>query len=249
MEITQMNVTGLEAALRGMRNPLESWDKSDSLFCKCMGYNFNDICNKIDSVLKTYPLEQKPAAGKSFDIKREQCGETDIYYMNLIGYNDMQLVRKLIKAGESHRKFLRMIHCSFDMTSPVYFLNELDTYKIATVRNSTSLQHMGAKRHFLLSDFEIDDKIDKDLKEPLQNIITEINKLRHKYNETQDYNYFVQMRKLMPMSYNYKITYDCNYETLYNIYNQRKNHRLKEWRDFCDYIYDNAPYFKEFMEG
>lgn len=248
MEITQIKVTGLEAALRGMRNPLESWDKSDSLFCNVTGCSFDVFDEKFNSVLETYPYEQRVKAAKNFYITKELCGVVSIYIMNLIGYNDMQLARKLIKAGESHRKFLRMIHCSFDITAPVYFLNELDTYKIATVRNSTSLQHMGAKRHFMLSDFEIDDTVDKDIKEPLQNIITEINKLRHKYNETQDYNYFVQMRKLMPMSYNYKITYDCNYETLYNIYNQRKNHRLKEWRYFCDYIYNNMPYFKEFTE-
>lgn len=198
MKIYNTNVSGFAPAIRGMRNPHESWDKSDSYY-----------------------------KDNSF----------------FVGKNDIALMRRLCKAGSDHRKFMRMIEVWTDVEAPNYITNELDTYKVATVRNSCSLQHKGASRDFTLDDFSIDDNGCAP-KQLWLAIIAQINYLRCKYIETGDYDYFRAMRQLMPQSYNYRFTWHTNYEVLYNIYQSRRHHKLKEWHELCDWI-EHLPLFKE----
>ena len=154
-------------------------------------------------------------------------------------------MRRLCKAGSDHRKFMRMIEVWTDVEAPNYITNELDTYKVATVRNSCSLQHKGASRDFLLEDFTIDDILDHhedDIAfnawylEKYENVLKVMNHLRELYNNTKDYTYFRLLRQIMPMGYNYKATWSGNYEILLNIYEWRSNHKLKEWHELCDVI-------------
>lgn len=198
LRIFNTSVAGFAPALRGMRNPHESWEKSDSTV--------------KDGVF-------------------------------ILGKNDAVLAKKLVRAGGDHRKFLRMITVWTDMEMPNYITNELDTYKVGTVRNSCSLQHKGASRDFTLNNFTIDDgKVNtSDL---LQKQIDILNYLRARYVSDGDYEYFRIMRQLMPSSFNYRFTWQCNYEVLYKIYHTRKNHKLKEWRYICAWI-ERLPYFKE----
>lgn len=198
MRIFNTNIAGFAPAIRGMRNPHESWDKSDSTV---------------------------------------QNGHF------ILGENDAALAKKLIQAGGDHRKFLRMITVWTDMEMPNYITNELDTYKVGTVRNSCSLQHKGASRDFTVDDFTFDNS-GCVMSDVLEDIIKYLNYLRAKYISSGDYSYFRAMRQMMPSSYNYRFTWQCNYEVLYKIYHSRKNHKLKEWRYICAWI-ERLPYFKE----
>lgn len=208
LKFTNTEVTGFAAALRGMRNPLNSWNKSDS---------FTD--------------------GNLF----------------ILGKNDLTLCKKLIKGGPEHRKFLRMINVSVDISNaPLYWLQEFDTYKIATTRNSCSLQHKGASRDFVLDDFTIDQPNSLPITDTAKvniltnHIIDTLNDLRATYLNTKDYSVFRLMRQLMPCGINYKFTWACNYEVLYNIIQQRSHHRLREWHDFVDWI-KTLPYAQELL--
>lgn len=162
----------------------------------------------------------------------------------VIGENDLLLARRLIKAGTDHRKFLRMLPIMVDITAPVYWIAELDTYKISTVRNSCSFMHKGLAKEFELSDF--DTKTD-DCKETFEEIVAVLNILRDKYLKTKDDKIFQQIRCLLPSGYLQKFTWSANYEVLMNIYHARKNHRLEEWRTFCEWI-EELPLMKEFLE-
>lgn len=256
MEFKNTKVDGFEAAFRGARNPLNSWARSDSVF----GLTSVDwLQNKIEQVAKTYsgspnsgfdPFEYLEYNG----ILREDP-ETDTYDIALIGNNDLSLAQRLLKAGTSDAKFMRQINVSVDITAPVYWLAELDTYKIATTRNSTSLQHKGMSRDYTLNDFSIDNiKLvplesgkETSSNDDLQIIIDLVNKYRQLYKQTKDYRYFRVMRQLMPMGYNYTITWTSNYAGLRNMYFQRKNHQLTEWRkDFCEWV-ESLPYGKDLI--
>ena len=200
MEFLNTQVFNLQGAFRGMRQPLQSFDKSDS-------------CNFFNSFI--------------------------------IGEKDMELAQNLLSSGSSSDdKFMRQIFVTVDIVAPSYFLSELDTYKVATTRNSSSLQHKGMSRDYTLDDFTFDEKDNFDLNQ----IIDIINKYRRLYKETNDYKYFRMMRQLMPMGYEYNITWAANYEVLRNIYFQRKNHRLKEWsEDFMGWI-DDLPYCEQLIK-
>ncbi len=200
MEFLNTQVFNLQGAFRGMRQPLQSFDKSDS-------------CNFFNSFI--------------------------------IGEKDMELAQNLLSSGSSSDdKFMRQIFVTVDIVAPSYFLSELDTYKVATTRNSSSLQHKGMSRDYTLDDFTFDEKDNFDLNQ----IIDIINKYRRLYKETNDYKYFRMMRQLMPMGYEYNIAWTANYEVLRNIYFQRKNHRLKEWsEDFMRWI-DDLPYNEQLIK-
>lgn len=195
-------------AIRGARNAMNSWSKSDSKIIAPRG---------IPNIL---PVQF------------------------VIGENDLLLARRLIKAGTDHRKFLRMLPIMVDITAPVYWITELDTYKISTVRNSCSFMHKGLAKEFELSDF--DTKTD-DCKETFEEIVAVLNILREKYLENKDDKIFQQIRCLLPSGYLQKFTWSANYEVLMNIYHARKNHRLEEWRTFCEWI-EELPLMKEFLE-
>ena len=226
IEITNYKTYGWEEAIRGMRNPMNSWDKSDSLFGRRLAipYAQNNPITMIDkNGIETY-----------------------------IGDNDLDLMKRLSKAGTDHRKFMRMIIVYCDVTAPLYWWKEFDTYKVGTVANSCSTMHKIQDKEAMLYDFSYEHLIDnEDLAAygtewitPLDTLmitISSINGAREKYLETKDKKYWWQMIQLLPSSYNQKRTVMMNYEVLANIYKSRKNHKLDEWHDFCDWI-KTLPY-------
>lgn len=156
-----------------------------------------------------------------------------------IGPNDLKLMKKLIKAGSEHRKFLRQIMCWFDIKAALYFYSEFDTYKIGTARNSCSTMHTLTKNKLTKSDF-IGKIIDIDLEY--------LNSLMTCYKEKKDIEYFYELKSMLPSGYLQKSTICCNYEVLMNMYHQRKNHRLKEWKEFCSWA-ETLPYMSDFLDS
>ena len=162
----------------------------------------------------------------------------------------MALCKKLIKGGPEHRKFLRMIHVQFDIKMPRYFATELDTYKVGTIKNSSSTIHLITKRDLTLDDFE---PVNAGVREILlDSILPAINTWIHAYNDTSDNEHkndiLRSIKQLLPESFIQMATYDMSYETLLSIYHQRKNHRLAEWHTFCNWI-KSLPYMEEFLEA
>lgn len=223
-------VVGWKAAIRGMRNPMNSWEKSDS------GIGCNDkLC-------------------KACGFDPNWCGNTP---KNIIGPNDYDLMMKLAKAGTDHRKFLRMIVVYVDITVPLYWWKEFDTYKVGTVANSCSTMHKIHEEEFTLEDFSCEHlmewsdfeeeakKLEPDricnFKFYMMDTINALNNARDFYLKTKDKRYWWQMIQLLPSSYNQKRTVMLNYEVLANIYKSRKNHKLDEWREFCKWI-EELPY-------
>ena len=174
--------------------------------------------------------------------KSDSFYDEDGFY--IIGDADMKLAQNLIKGGAEHAKYLRTIYVNTVITCPQYFAAELDTYKIGTVRNSSSLMHKGASRDFTVEDFTFDgDSLE------LQPIIDQVNYYRRLYVDTKDYKYFRMMRQILPMGYNYTFSFSTNYAQLRNMYMQRvKNpHRLKEWtEDFANWL-KTLPYVEELI--
>lgn len=221
IQIKNVDVYGWEHAIRGMRNPKNSWDKSDSSFCSVDSVG---IClNPIESLLC------------------EDCSVRDF----TVGPNDYALMKKLSKAGTDHRKYMRMIVMYLDITAPLYWWKEFDTYKVGTVVNSCSTMHKIADKEFTLDDFSHENLIPVDENHvkgegialtTLQIIIVVLNIYRKLYLETKDKKYWWQMIQLLPSSYNQKRTVMLNYEVLANIYKSRKNHKLDEWVSFCNWI-------------
>lgn len=201
MNITNTEVFNFEGAFRGMRNPLNSWEKSDSW-----------------------------SHGNDY----------------IIGENDMNLAKRLINGGPEHRKFLRQIFVSADITAPLYIWKELDTYKVGTTANSTSTMHKLASTPITLDCFEIDD-LDDCSKEIWNTLIPQLEALRVKYNETKDKKYWKELVRLLPEGWLQTRTWTANYEILYNIYKQRKGHKLTEWKYIFNWI-TTVPYFKEFFD-
>lgn len=208
IKIENIEVYGFKAAIRGMRNPMNSWEKSDS---NCTTIIKND--------------------GK--------------YIADFIGENDLKLMQNLCKAGSDHRKFMRMINVTMDITAPLYWWKEFDTYKVGTVANSCSTMHKIHDREFTVDDFSYERcKKERFVERAIEGTLNALNYLREKYLETKDKSYWETMIQLLPSSYNQRRTVQVNYETLLNIYNARKNHKLKEWLELCSEI-EKLPYFKE----
>ena len=224
-------VMNFEGAIRGMRNPLNSWDKSDSYY-GCDEVRCED-CEYLTRCAKEYHAR---------------------YYH--IGENDLALAQRLIKAGSDHRKFMRQIFVSVDITAPLYWWKEFDTYKVGTVANSCSTMHKIHSKPIELSDFSIDDMtIEFDTgDEPLafrcfySRVIEDCETLRRRYVETNDKKYWRALIQLLPESYNQKRTVTLNYENLRNIYGSRRNHKLDEWSvGFMEWI-DTLPYAEELIK-
>ena len=222
IKLEKTYVDGWEATIRGMRNPMNSWDKSDSGF-GC-GNDKEYFCENCSS---------------SF-----HCTSRTTTYN--IGPNDLKLMRTLCKAGSDHRKFMRMINVSVDIMAPLYWWKEFDTYKVGTVANSCSTMHKIHAKEFTLDDFSHEHLSDDSIK-LLKDIVFVLNFHREKYLETKDKKYWWQMIQLLPSSYNQKRTVQFNYEVLYNIYNARCTHKLDEWKDFCNWI-EELPYFNEITQ-
>lgn len=212
LKIENFEVFGWEHAIRGMRNPKNSWDKSDS--------SFEDVF-------------EDPENFHTYYMKSEE-----------IGPKDLDLMTRLRDAGTDHRKFMRMIVVYVDITAPLYWWKEFDTYKIGTVANSCSTMHKIHAKRFEREDFSIEHLENCDEHHwvvCMDNVISALNVSREKYIETKDKKYWWQMIQLLPSSYNQKRTVMLNYEVLANIYKSRRNHKLDEWHTFCDWI-EMLPY-------
>lgn len=202
IKIENAEVFGWEAAIRGMRNPMNSWDKSDS------------ICNAgylQDGII---------------------CGE-----------NDLKLMKSLSKAGSDHGKFLRMINVTCDITAPLYWYKEFDTYKVGTVANSCSTMHKIHAKEFTMDDFSCEW-----CPGFTNGVVETLEAWRKAYLETKDKKYWYAMIQLLPSSYNQRRTVQMNYQVLKNMYHARKNHKLDEWHEFCRWA-EGLPYFKEICIG
>lgn len=220
----------MEFIIEGMRNPMNSWEKSDSKVCNYIYKGYCDACEKQYNCA-TY---------------RE---ETDFY----LGGMDEELMQRLSNAGTDHRKFMRMMPVYVRITAPLYWWKEFDTYKVGTVANSCSTMHKIQEKEFTLEDFSCE-HLDRfvedtggdiapvwDFKKPMEYSIEMLNKARTKFLETKDKKYWWQMIQLLPSSYNQTRNVMMNYEVLANIYESRKDHKLDEWRKFCKWI-EELPY-------
>ena len=240
IKIENAETMGWEHAIRGMRNPMNSWEKSDS------GYCADFQCGRFldeDDERPMCPINDP-----------ETCGLISDY---MIGLDDLNLMKRLRNAGTDHRKFMRMITVYVDITAPLYWWKEFDTYKVGTVANSCSTMHKIHAKEFTLEDFSTEHFITANNDDPMDayfvgntrwgsddvmNITLKVlNGYRNRYLKTKDKKYWWQMIQLLPSSYNQKRTVMMNYEVLANIYRSRINHKLDEWRDFCEWI-KTLPY-------
>ena len=211
IRIEDVEVMGIRKAIKGMRNALNSWDKSDS------GYMVDE---KLDGVQFSY-----------FKI----------------GEKDMKLCKNLIKAGSPDRKFMRMIHVQADVTAPLYLWKEFSTYKVGTTTNSCSTMHTIHKKKFSIDDFSNEHLMTGGI-ECLEHLCKDLNLCRNYFLETKDKAYWWQMIQLLPSSFNQMRTIDLDYETLFNIYFQRRHHKLDEWVEFCKWVI-TLPYMEEFINA
>ena len=214
IEVNCVETWGFEHAVRGMRNPLNSWDKSDSLFD---GKNIN---------------------GEQVIVKGTM--------LSGLGKNDVDLMRRLYKGGTEHRKYLRQIFVSMDITAPLYWWKEFDTYKVGTVSNSCSTMHTIHKKEFSREDFSCE-HLDEGSMYALDTTILTLNANREKFLETKDKSYWWNMIQLLPTSYNQKRTITMNYENVVTIIRQRMGHKLDEWNNFIAEL-KRLPYVNDIME-
>lgn len=229
MEFKNTEVFNFEGAIRGMRNPLNSWAKSDS-------YN-------------------------NYTVEYKEDGEEIHHSYYRIGAGDLDLAQRLIKSGPEHAKFLRQIFITVDITAPLYWYKEADTYKVGTTANSTSTMHKLMAKPFERSDFEFDEgkyltisknpiahggEYEVTYEEYINDILYMCNKLRDDFLETNDKDYWRALVQILPNAYLQTRTWTANYAILRNIYFQRKNHKLKEWHQFCDWI-KSLPYSTELI--
>lgn len=206
IKIENTEVMGWEPALRGMRNPMNSWKNSDSYW--------------------THIENPETLNTAKFEF--------------FIGENDLRLAKKLAKAGAEHRKYMRMINVYCDITAPLYWWKEFDTYKIGTVANSCSTMHKIHEKAFCESMFSTE-HLDELGIFTLKRVLFNLNQARHKYKTSNSKDDWWEMIQLLPTSYNQRRTVMVNYETLSNIHKQRRNHKLDEWHTFCDWI-ESLPY-------
>lgn len=199
--IERTSVMNFENAIRGARNPMNSWNRMDSFY--------------------------------------DEQGNF------IMGPNDLNLAQRLARAGSDHRKFIRQIFVSVDFTAPLYWWKEYDTYKVATVANSTSTMHKIASKPFTLDDFS-HERMNTQAQEALTHTVSVLEDLRKDYLETKDKETWYSMIQLLPSSYHQMRTCTLNYETLMNIYYARRNHKLDEWHTVCDWI-ASLPYAKELI--
>ena len=201
IKIEKVEVMNLENAIRGARNPLNSWHLADSYY-----------------------------------------DENNNFFL---GQKDLDLALRLVRAGSDHRKFIRQIFVSLDITAPLYWWKEYDTYKVGTVANSTSTMHKISAKEFELTDFSYEEMNEETLDE-FKKIIIHLEKLRVSYNENKNKETWYSIIQILPSSYNQKRTCTLNYENLLSMYFSRKSHKLKEWRIFCEWI-KTLPYMEEFI--
>jgi hypothetical protein len=228
IKIEKTDVFGWDAAIRGMRNPMNSWDKSDS--------KYNGV-----------------------KLHRLDNGDEIVMTAN-VGDNDLDLMKRLVKAGDDHGKFLRMINVTMDITAPLYWWKEFDTYKVGTVANSCSTMHKIHAKEFTVDDFSLEHLTNGSLNAVALPTISVLNNIRDVYLRYDELNeqdpegweegitckkdLWWQMIQMLPSSYNQKRTVQLNYSVLKSIYFARRNHKLDEWHTLCDWM-ETLPYFKE----
>ena len=203
LKVERISVMNFENAIRGARNPMNSWDRMDSYY----------------------------ADDGSF----------------ILGENDLSLAQRLAKAGSDHRKFLRQIFVSLDITAPLYWWKEFDTYKVGTVANSCSTMHKIQAKEFVLEDFSCD-RMSGAALPVMESVVACLEEQRKLFLETKDVAYWHNMIQLLPSSYNQKRTVQLNYQVLKAMYHARKAHKLDEWKSFCSWI-ETLPYAKELIVG
>lgn len=221
IKIENVEIVGFEAAIRGMRNPMNSWEKSDSGWTRVSHEEAVDIYND-----------------DSIEIIDECDRDEDGVSFYIIGKNDRDLMMQLRNAGTDHRKFMRMITVYVDITAPLYWWKEFDTYKVGTVANSCSTMHKIAAKRFERDDFSHEHLMDGG-NYILNSTIDMLNEYRAQYLDSKDKKYWWQIIQLLPSSYNQKRTVMLNYEVLANIYKSRQNHRLDEWCEHEEMVYKN----------
>ena len=227
IKVENISVCGFEAAIRGMRNPMNSWDKSDSHRCEGQLSEKCNDCGKLD------------ADGVCESDREFYC----------IGKNDMELMQRLFKAGTEHRKYLRMIHVTMDSTAPLYWWKEFDTYEVGTVTNSCSTMHTIMNRPFETSDFSFE-HIPEEAQNEILDVLNDIRSTYGAFDQLKAEGALLKgytkkdiwycLIQLLPTSYNQHRTVDINYETVFTIIQQRSYHKLDEWRTFVE-ILKNLP--------
>lgn len=215
IKVENIDTWGFEHAIRGMRNPLNSWARSDS------------------------------HAGEPDCF--ENCGNCTLGEF-FVGENDLKLMRQLYAGGQPHRKYLRQIFAVMDITAPLYWWKEFDTYKVGTTANSCSTMHKIAAKEFTLSDFSIEHLSEDVIDKPFNDIINCLNFFRELYNQNKDKSDWWQMIQLLPSSYNQRRTVSMTYENVMNMLDYREGHKLDEWREFCK-ILKQLPYVEEIRDG
>lgn len=223
IKIENIDVYGFKSAIRGMRNPLNSWDKSDTvieIYC--------ETCNQGDNC-------------RNAKVTGEGCVA--------IGENDLDLMQRLFKGGTEHRKFMRMINVTMDITAHHTWWSEFDTYKVGTVRNSCSKMHKIHVKEFVKDDFSTEgiDECGGRTVEVFEIVKDELERLRKLFNKTKEKKYWRAIIELLPMGYNIRATVQMNYEVAYNIIKQRKGHKLDEWHELVKVLL-NLPYMMEIIK-
>ena len=273
MKFEATRVYNFEGSFHGMRNPMNSWDKSDSYFGLVSVYNDDCLTDVADAWIKAETFIKDETSPKYYDSLNyyenwltsqgilDECGIDDIYTVAFIGPKDMSLAQKLVFAGNEHAKFMRQIFVSVDITAPLYWWKEFDTYKVGTVANSTSTMHKLSSIPITKEMFEFDENSD-DLvvsqgksvsgeweyvfSDYIDDIVDMCENLRLKFLETGDAAYWRALIQILPNAYVQTRTVTMSYANLRNIYFQRKNHKLKEWHEFCDWI-KTLPYSGELI--
>ena len=265
MKFENAQVFNFEGAIRGMRNPLNSWNKSDSFFGLInLEYDFPDADMVADSWIDSENIGRierglEPLSAdmedysQYYDILDRYCSwmrdvgilrvDNDLADVAFLGYEDLRLAQKLVKAGPEHAKFMRQIMVSVDITAPLYWWKEFDTYKVGTTANSTSTMHKLASTRITRDCFETDPSEDRlQLIDPthvcvrVDTFIDDLEQMRQLYEFTKDKRYWKSLIRWLPESYLQTRTVTMNYAVLRNIFFQRKGHKLSEWEQFIDWL-------------
>lgn len=282
MILRNTQVYNFENAFHGMRNPMNSWDKSDSFFGIVNYYNDAIISDAIDAWVDDINAERVERGFDPYSLDGENYSAYEdyvekitnwyvdnsilkmddtheIYDIALLGPNDLRLAQRLVKAGGEHGKFMRQIFTTTDITAPLYWWKEMDTYKVGTTANSTSTMHKLVSKPITIDDFSFDNDLKNliitesvyrdntfEMHEAIESIVFYCEKLRMKFIESGNIKYWRALIQLLPESYNQTRTWTANYAILRNIYFQRKNHKLKEWNSFCEWI-KALPYAEDLI--
>lgn len=284
MDFKKTRVYNFEGAFRGLRNPMNSWNRSDSQFCLTDIFMDDTLTEVCDAWIEKENIERRERGVEEYSHDMEQYEEyykvlekyenwlihegtlnqsdygANVFEVAFLGPNDLDLAQKLILAGNEHAKFMRQIFVSVDITAPLYFFKEFDTYKVGTVANSTSTMHKLSSVPITKEMFEFDDgdnlivgqgksvsgEWEYVFSDYIEDIVDMCENLRLKFKETGDAAYWRALVQILPNAYIQTRTVTMSYANLRNIYFQRKNHKLREWTDFCDWI-KTLPYSGELI--